>query len=224
MVGASALAALILPTAASGAAASKASPAVLLLQADSDALAKGWVHEVAAFTQAGDTGTMRDDVGLSNGHQVIDDKGVHAQVIVIGNNAYIEGNAKAVTTFFQLPVSGTKWAGKWISFTSTDSGYATVSDAVTLKSNLAQIELSGPYTLGRTTTVGGVKAIPIHGRVPGPGKQTLPATLYVSAAGPVLPLQLHAGSGRTTESLTWTKWGKPVTVTAPPNPTPIGKV
>jgi hypothetical protein len=37
-------------------------------------------------------------------------------------------------------------------------------------------------------------------------------------------MELTAGSGRTTERIVWTQWGKPAHIAAPSSSTAIGKV
>jgi hypothetical protein len=202
---------------------SSPSPSYLVLEAAANATAKGWTHEVITSTVKGRTSTVTGDAGSTEGRQMIVSDGARAKVIVIGTTAYIEGNAKGIDDYFGLPkVDPNKWAGKWISLTSTDSGFSDVSSAVTLSSTFSALSFTGPFTGGTLTKVNGRKVLMVHGFVPGPtGKKQVKATFSLTSRGTVLPVELQASRNGTTETVVWSRWGQAVTLAAPAHSTPI---
>jgi hypothetical protein len=169
---------------------------------------------------------MVNDIGTTEGRQVIDVDGGHATVVLVGGTAYIQGDATAVASYFDLPASQpAQLAGKWISLTPNDSDFSAVTSAVTLNSDFSQVGFKGPYTVGAAQTVGGRTVVPIHGYISGPtGSAPIPATLTVTSGGTVLPVTLRASSGQLSASSTWSQWGQAVALAAPPSPIPMSSI
>ena len=184
----------------------------------------GWVHEAFNATGTGHTISMDNDIGTATGRQVIDADGAHAMVIVLDDAAYIEGDAQAMTSYFGFP-SSRQLAGKWIAIGHSDNGYSTVRAAVTLKSDFSQVVITGPLKKEPVTVIDGRSVVPIVGTIAGAtGGDPVPATLYVTATGVILPIELRAGNARATETTVWSNWGRSVRITAPPGPIPISTV
>jgi hypothetical protein len=216
-------AALALPATTTTANASTLSPSALMSLALANALKAGWVHEVEQANAPGHSFSMDNDIGATEGRQIIDTNGAHAKVIVLKNEAYIYGDKKAIADYFQLSSTDpAQYANKWLSISATSSGYATVSNAVTLKSDFADVAIPGVVTEGRPVKLHGQRVIPIHGGAA--ATSTTPAiraTLYVSTSTPVRPVELHLLSKGETVTATWSQWGHAVSLAAPKTSTPI---
>jgi hypothetical protein len=168
---------------------------------------------------------MANDIGSTEGRQVIVANGSHATVIVLIGTAYIQGDVGAITKYFELQVTDpARLAGKWISLIPSDSGYSNVSASVTLKSDFSQIQLEGPYSK-IFESISGQNLIAIHGFTPGPsGSAPVRAVLDVTADGTILPVAFEASDGQLTESVTWSDWGDAVTLLAPQKSLPISEI
>jgi len=107
------------------ASSSKTSASELVSLAVHNAEASGWVHETSILTGSGHRVSSVNDVGTTEGRQVIDSNGAHATVLVVGGNAYIYADAKAIATYFEistLPNDGTGGETYWVSSVRRDGG------------------------------------------------------------------------------------------------------
>ena len=149
----------------------------------------------------------------------------HAEVILFGQKAYIYGDDNAVKTYFALSTTDpAKYANKWLSLTSTSSGFAAVSDAVTLQSDFQTVTIPGTLKEGSAVVLDGQKVVPIEGTIPATtSNSAIKATLYVSKSSPVLPAEFHLTSSSESFTVTWSKWGHAVTLAAPKTTHPIAK-
>ena len=190
-----------------------------------NAIGSHWVHEVGKVTAPAETAKVVNDIGTSSGRQVIVVNGAHAEVIIVHKVAYIKGDSKAVINYFQLTKTDpAKYANKWLSITSSSSGYANVSQSVTLKSDFDTWKIPGKLTEGKATTVDGKSVIPIKGKVTlSASSPSVSVTLYVSASGKTLPVEIVLTSTSETEVVQWSKWGSPVSLSAPSKSTPVAK-
>ncbi len=200
-------------------------PASIAKLAMDNALAAGWVHEVVHANARGKSLSMVNDIGTSDGRQVVDANGAKATVIVLGSAAYIQGDANAVTNYFGLSsVDPQQVAGKWLSLDASDPNYSAVTASVTLNSDFSNLVV-GPFTRGQVTTVAGQQAIPLFGHSPvQAGSPSVPTTLYVTATGKVLPIGYQASYQGTTETVNWSAWGRTVSLAVPPNPIPESSI
>lgn len=198
--------------------ASSLSPTALEAKAIADAEGSSWVHEVGHAAEKGHRYSADNDIGTFEGRQVIHADTVQAQVLQIGQEAYIKGNPDAIENFFELTKDDPQQlANTWISLVPSDGGeFSTVADAVTLKSDFDDVSLHGALTKGRPVTVEGARCIPIVGHATEKGVGTLTLTLYVSDTATPLPVELKARDKRGTSTTSWSRWGEPVSLTAPP--------
>jgi hypothetical protein len=205
-------------------------PSALLAQAISDAEQGGWVHEVVHGAGDGSTFSAANDIGAMDGRQVIHEDlpkaDISAEVIVLGQKAYIRGNTGAVSTYFGLTQNDpAQLANTWLSLVPSDPDFSTVSAAVTLRSDFSEQKLSGPLTEGRTVTMHGQSCVPIFGRVPvGSGNATTTAAMYVTTGSKPLPVEFKAGTAALRSTTTWSRWGHPVTLRAPADAVPIASL
>jgi hypothetical protein len=109
--------------------ASTSTPGLLSL-AIHDAEGSGWVHETESATGSGHTFSAVNDIGASEGRQVIVADGAHAQVLVIGGNAYLYGDDRAIAGYFGISTTDPeKYANQWFKLTPSNPDYSTVSAA-----------------------------------------------------------------------------------------------
>jgi len=198
----------------------------LVASAITNAGRAGWVHEDLQSSGSGHTLSMSNDVGMSEGQQVITPEGAHATVRLTGGVAYIQGDSQALTSYFGFPSSVAKqFAGKWISLRPSDSGFSNVSAAVTLRSDFSQVRLTGRLTKAPITEIDGQQVIPVRGNVTAPGGgRSVAGTLYVTAQGRVLPVELHASGQPGSETVVWSHWGRGAQLTAPGGAVPISSL
>jgi hypothetical protein len=207
---------LVVSATPAGAATSSASK--LLAKALKDATRGGWVHEVIHTSTEGHSDSMTNSIGASSGQQEIVADGHHASVLVLGETAYIHGDAKALSGYFGIPSSDiAALTGKWMSVPPTDEEYATVSAAVTLASDFANFGLSGHVKAGKSETIDGQAAFPLTGTFSA-GNTKVPATLYVSTGKTPLPIAFRASGHGLKATASWSAWGRAVTLTAPSHP------
>jgi hypothetical protein len=201
------------------------SPGQLAELALRNATAARWVHETGSATGPGHVLTMVNDIGTNEGRQVIDSNGARSTVLVINEVAYINGDATALTQYFGLQISNPQeMAGQWISIRPTDQNYSAVSAAVTLQSDFGTL-ISGPFTEGPPVVFDGRSLNALRGFVQGPsGAENVPATLYVTRTGTVLPVRLKASTGGVTETRIWSNWGRSVSLPIPSPSIPISTV
>lgn len=218
LASACALACVALSACGSSGAASSAGPSAqaLLTSALRNAVASRGVHESVHEDGSGVSVTMTNDIGSTSGRQAIDANGGHSVVIVAGGRAYFRGDATALAGYYQFPAAAADtFAGKWIAMRPGDPGYGDVSGAVTLASDFGQFSLNAPLTKRPVTLPDGQRAIAIVGTEAGPTGATVPATLYVTATGVTLPIELRAGNQQISQTVIWADWGRPVSLAAP---------
>jgi hypothetical protein len=208
---------------ASPADAASLTPAALMTRALGNAARSGWVHEVERATAPGHRFSMDNDIGTSESRQVIDGDEAHAEVLVIKKTAYLYGDEKAVADYFQLSSNDpAKYANKWLSFSSTSSGYAAVSQAVTLASDFSNVSIPGKLGEGPVVTIDAQKAVPLHGTAAATWSTTaIKATPCITKSTPIVPVELRLVSKTETVTATWSKWGHRVVLSVPPHATPL---
>jgi hypothetical protein len=196
------------------------SPRALESLALADAVHGGWVHEVIRTVGPGHVFVGNDEIGTSSGRQTWANNGWRSEVVIAHGVAYIRGNAAALVHFFQIPAAHPQLlANRWLLIPRAVPDYRAVSAGVTLASDFSQYKCSAPFAKGAVTTLHGLRVIPIRcytGRVP--------VTLYVTASAPVLPIESHVVEGKVESTISWTGWGSPGGVAAPPSAIPITAV
>jgi hypothetical protein len=176
---------------------------------------------VALYTQ---------DCAAQAGRQLITvGGGGKATVLDVDGVGYVNANAAALTGFLGFPAAlASRTAGQWIAFHSGDSGYQHVVSGVTLSEVLGQIALLGASGSTVARTVDGRSVITLHGQVPpGWGIPTgVQGTLQVSATGQPLPVSFQASVGGEAggEQITFSSWGEPLQLAAPPASVPVGTI
>jgi hypothetical protein len=168
---------------------------------------------------------MVNEIGATEGRQVVTSDGAHAQVIVIDGNAYIYGDVKAVTNYFALTSTDPQqYADKWLELTPSNPGFTTVSAAVTLASDFGHVALPGHLTEGRVVTIDGHKVQPISAHILATSQSPAgTATLYVTTTGRILPFEYRAVAKGVETTTKWSNWGHSVSLAVPSPSIPLGQ-
>lgn len=196
---------------------SGASTSGLVLLAIRNAELSGWVHETVDATGRGHRLSMNNDIGASEGRQIIISDGAHAQVLLIKGNAYLYGDSKAIANYFGISSTDPqRYANRWLELTPSNPGYATVSDAVTLKSDFRSVVMNGKVTEGPVVTIDGQNVRPLHSHFAGTSNAPAGnATLYVTTSGKILPFEYQVTANGTRSTTRWTSWGRGVNLAIP---------
>jgi hypothetical protein len=185
------------------------------------------VHFVATSvgTQPGQPSTHLRyvaDTGVSDGSQVAtwsgSDQTGSFTIVAIGSTTYMKADANSLVTFFNaMPAeTASKYAGKWLSFTSSDKLYASLRNDITLASVAASLEFlpAGVKTTSSTIVMTG-KPIPSTST---PAGERATATTTISSHTKLPLSQSFSASykGATEKSsILFSQWGAATIPSAP---------
>jgi hypothetical protein len=202
------------------------SPSALEAKAIQDAEGSSWVHEVIHANELGHTFSMTNDIGTFEGRQVIASNAARAEVLQVGQEAYIQGNASAIADYFGLTKNDPQQlANTWISIVPSDGGeYQAVSASVTLKSDFQNVTIPAPLTEGRPVTVAGHRCIPLTGHTTQPMVGQMTVTMYVTKSSAPLPVETRATAKKGQSTTMWSRWGQQVTLNPPPGAVPLSSL
>ena len=158
------------------------------------------VHFSSTAKQSGATLAVTGDAGTTSGAQtlVVKNKNVTERMTarVVGSTGYVNGNDAALLDVIGLTkAEATKYAGKWLSFPTSNTGLAELVGGLLSSQVAKELEIGGPYTFGKSATVAGQKATAILGSVATESGTKVPVLLYVPASGAPLPIQEVTNSG-----------------------------
>ena len=197
------------------------------------ATTKSWsVHYVSSSTVSKVSLLETGDSGPASGTQsVATATGGATDMItieVIGGLTYVMGNAGGFQALVGMDAATAQQvAGRWIQFSTTNATFAQVVAGVRSHDVADELELKGPLTLGRATTVGGVAVDAIEGSQTN-AKKTQRVVLYVRAHGSHVPVEEDAvdakGKPSGTLHVDYSRWGETVRPEAPQAAVPIGPI
>ena len=206
-------------------------PKQVLTSAFAAANKSGTVHFRLLGKASGKTETIVGDSSSTDGHEVIMAGSVTIQAEVIGNGAYVEGNAGGLQDQMGLSAANAAtYAGKWISIASTDAPFSSVAKAVSLTGTLEELQPSGKLTLTAATTRAAHAVIGVHGGLPGGATKGTKgsAVLYVSTSKPTVPIVFQvtetSNGSKETDVGTFSNWGKPLNLVAPTKSIPYASL
>jgi hypothetical protein len=111
------------------------------------------------------------------------------------------------------------YGGKWIALAATGTRFASFDEFLDA-ANLVDVTFKGyasPLTMGKSTTFAGHKVVVVKDAVTTSGKRST-AVMYIGAASPHYVYKVVATSGGETSTLAFNHYGKPVTLSVPPEP------
>jgi hypothetical protein len=184
------------------------------------------VHFASTATQDGATLTVTGDAGTTSGGQtlVVKNKGVTERMTarVVGSTGYVTGNDAALKDVIGLTkAESSKYAGKWLSFPTSNTGLDELVSGLLSSEVSKELQISGPFTVGKSATVAGQKATAIVGSVATQSGSKVPVVLYVPASGSPLPIQEVTNSGSAGGAsaihgvVTFSNWGENKSQSAP---------
>ncbi len=184
------------------------------------------VHFASVAKQDGATLTVTGDAGTTSGAQslVVKNKGVTERMTarVVGSTGYVNGNKAALLDVIGLTkAEATKYAGRWLSFPTSNTGLAELVGGLLSSQVSKELEIGGPFTTGKSATVAGQKAKAIVGSVATESGSKVPVVLYIPASGAPLPIQEVTNSGSAGGAsaihgvVTFSDWGENKSQSAP---------
>ena len=193
------------------------------------------VHFESALSQGGVSITVNGDSGATSGAQTITVTRANlterVRAMVIGKTGYISANATALRYVVGLSTTqASKYAGKWLFFPTSSAGLAELVAGLEYSQVASELQMTGPYSYGPTTTVQGQRARAIRGYVTSESGSKVPVVLYVSATGAPKPIEevtnpgAQKGSPTIHGSVTLSNWGQQITQTAPSHPVSLLKL
>ncbi|HEX4433311.1 MAG TPA: hypothetical protein VH012_00680 [Acidimicrobiales bacterium] len=220
-------------TTAAGSAA--ASGATAQYNAALKAIGTKGVHFASVAKQNGAELDVSGDAGTTSGAQTLVVKQnkltERMSAKVVGSTGYVSGNSAALQHVIGLTkADATKYAGKWLSFPTSNQGLGELVGGLLSSQVSKELEIGGPYTYGKTATVAGQHATAIKGAVATESGGKVPVVLYIPAKGTPLPIQevTNAGTGGGASAIhgtvTFTHWGENKSQTAPAKSTSLLKL
>lgn len=201
------------------------SPKQLINEAVAAADQETSVHYVASSTYGNRSVTLTGDVSATEGQQLVTlhfgSSIGHVTSRLVNKVIYLRADKFGLTEYLGMPSSlAAKYSGKWISFDSSDSGYSTTAESLTLKAAVDQISINGPYKTS-TVSVDGSQDVSVTGTttsLSSKGKKG-PATLVLSSTGTPLPVR-YEGQGvqdkkTATAMVAFSDWGETVELPVP---------
>jgi hypothetical protein len=184
------------------------------------------VHFVSVASQNGVTIHVSGDTGSTSGAQTLTVTNgkltEHVNAAVVGSTGYVNANSTALHNVIGLSTSNSnKYANKWLSFPTSNSGLEELVSGL-LNSQVSQeLQMSGPYSYGATTTVNGERAFALRGSVKTESGSSEPVVLYIPTTGKPNPIEEVTNPGAAGKSsaihgtVSFTNWGEKVSQKAP---------
>ena len=184
------------------------------------------VHFVSVASQGDVTIHVTGDTGATSGAQTLTVSngklGEQVSAMVIGPTGYVKANSTALHYVIGLSTSqANKYANKWLFFPTSNPGLAQLVSGLLNSQVSAELQMSGPYSYGPLTTVGGQQAVAIRGTVSTSSGSKAPVVLYVPASGKPTPIKEVTNPGASAHSsaihgtVTFTNWGEKTSEKAP---------
>jgi len=194
-----------------------ASAQQLLTAALAAATAKQWVHMDVQTSAPGHLITFNDDDGPNTGIQRITIRGAGAGLVrVVGRDTYMKADATALHGYFGLPADGARRAAsRWLHLVPGDSGYADVTQGVSIASAMQEVTISAPLRQLPAQSRDGRTVIGVTGGAGQDAPAGATATLWIDPETGLPVEYVATASGG--ESLTshMSRWGIAVAVTRP---------
>jgi hypothetical protein len=194
---------------------------------------KSWsVHYVSSSTvsqvsllETGDAGPASGTQNVATGKAGVTDM---ITIDVIGGLTYVMGNAGGFQTLVGMDAATAQQvAGRWIEFSTTNATFAQVVAGVRSRDVANELEIKGPLTLGRSTTLAGTPVDAIKGTQTY-AKKKEHIVLYVRAHGSHVPVEEDSvdakGKANGALHVAYSQWGENVRPQAPQGAVRIGPV
>jgi hypothetical protein len=198
------------------------------------AVGRQGVHFSSVAKQNGTELDVFGDAGSTSGTQtlVVKNKSLTERMsaLVVKSTGYVKGNEAALQHVIGLTTAESKkYANKWLSFPTSNQDLGELVGGLLSSQVSKELEIGGPYTYGKSATVGGVKATAIIGSVATDSGSKVPVVLYIPASGKPLPIEEVTNAGGKSSSdiegtVTFSHWGENKSQTAPTKSTSLLKL
>ncbi len=184
-------------------------PAEIVTAAKVAADAASTVHVAGSIVSGAPITLDMELVAGKGGRGQLSENGLSFELIQLDGTVYIKGSPA-----FYKKIGGTAAAqllqGKWLKAPAKSSDFASLTQLTDLR-QLVDTTLAnhGKLAKGGITTVNGQKAVGITDASKG-------GTLYIATTGEPFPIEITK-DGASGGKITFDRWNKPVTLTAPAN-------
>ncbi len=137
------------------------------------------------------------------------------QLVVVGGHVYMKGNAAFWNMLPHASTIGSLFAGRWLKAPESGNFGSFAGLVDTTKLFATTLSNHGPLSNQGLTTINGRRVIALRDAAKG-------STLYVSATGAPLPVQIVKPQGR--QQVTFDDYNQAVSLSAPPKPLDIAKL
>lgn len=185
-------------------------PTQIVEAAKAAAIGAATVHVAGSIVDEGKPIALDMELEAGKGGKgTITLEGLAIKLIQINGAVYIDGS-----NAFYRHVAGSAAAqllrGKWLKAPASDANFSSLASLTNLSKLIGStLAAHGVLSPGGTQTIAGQKAVGVTDKAKG-------GTLYVATTGPAYPLKL-AKTGSGGGKITFDRWNKPVTLTAPSN-------
>jgi hypothetical protein len=187
-------------------------------------------HYRATWHTNGLTQTIVGDVGLSSGTRSVSVGGTQFSAVLVDRVVYFRGNAAALRDQLGLPaISASSDTEKWISLQQSDGPYQSIEEGLTTGTALSQV-LIVPRAVSADHRGPGAGAVRITGRIPpGTRNQVVTGSARLDVAAHSKLPSTYVAHGRNggqpwSASITFTRWGEIVPMSAPTGALSFGSV
>lgn len=200
-----------------GSASPAASAQQVLSAAVAAATAKQWVHMDVETSASGHVIRFNDDDGPNAGIQRITIQGGGAGTVrVVGRDTYMKADATALHGYFGLPADGARRAAnRWLHLAPGDSGYADVTQGVSLTSALDEVTITAPLQLLPAQSREGRTVVGVTGGAGPDAPAGATATLWIDSATGLPVEYIAAASDGDSITSHMSRWGTSVAVPRP---------
>ena len=194
--------------------------------------AGGSVHVDITSVAHGGSVAFSDDATGRGGRQVVTiDGDGHATILLIDGVDYVQADAQGLQALFDVPVAQAEQAaGQWISLRPGEklgtSTYDDVTAGITLSSVATELQLGSPLSKTAPATVAGQPVIGVQAPLPASdGLRGAKMVLYVTDGPALRPVRYElVGGGSTQNTISFSRWGEKLTLTAPANAVPASSL
>jgi hypothetical protein len=187
------------------------------------------VHVVITDHTSGSSLTQRiaADIGSVTGSELITYGAATATIRITRQAAYFTGDTAGLTAFLGLSAAGAaKTGSRWVEIKAGQSEYQDLAAENTISSLPSSILPSAADTTQVVSaTVGGQHAYVLDWRASASGSNaTIGVRLVLSATPQVLPMSETLTTSSESKTVTFSRWGAKLTVTAPTPVIPYAQV
>jgi hypothetical protein len=195
--------------------------------ADDSMLTQKGVHVVITDQAAGADQRIVADIGAVNGTETITDGTTSAAIRITSKAAYFTGDPTGLTAYLGLSKkSADKAASHWVAIKAGTTEY----QALAAENTIAEIPSSllpsaADAVQVRTATISGRKTYVLTWKAAASGSSpAYNAQLIMTVTPQVLPVSETIATAGASKTVTFSRWGSPVTVTAPAPVIPYSEV